>query len=66
MKSAKELLTLGKKMLNQARDEIKEEKAKQFKEEAKRVLLELDSAKRTVILLERQVANLVRKFDTNE
>lgn len=59
----KEKVTLAKKIIAQAKEEINKEKVEKYKETAKRLLEDMQEAKRTVSLLEKQINNFVREID---
>lgn len=59
-------ISLAKKIVSQAKQELAEEKEKQLKERAKSFLEEIQEAKRTVALLERQMKNFIREVEIEE
>ena len=58
-----ENITLAKKIVSQAKEELKKEKEENLKKQAKQLLAEMNEAKRTVALLERQLNNFMREVD---
>lgn len=63
MKKITENITLAKKIVSQAKEELKKEKEENLKKQAKQLLEEMNEAKRTVALLERQLNNFMREVD---
>lgn len=54
---------MAKKIVSQAKEELKKEKEENLKKQAKQLLAEMNEAKRTVALLERQLNNFMREVD---
>jgi len=58
-----EKITLANKIVAQAKKELAEEKQKNLITQAKSLLEDIQEAKRTVNLLERQLKNFMREVD---
>lgn len=58
-----EKVTLAKKIVSQAKEELQKESEENLKKQAKQLLLEINEAKRTVNLLEKQLNNFMREVD---
>lgn len=56
-------LSLAKKIVAQAKKELGEEKENNLKVRAKQLLADIQEAKRTTSLLERQLNNFMREVD---
>lgn len=56
-------LSLAKKIVVEAKKELREEKEKNLKVQAKNLLADIQEAKRTTVLLERQLNNFMREVD---
>lgn len=61
--SIKDKISLAKKIVSVAEKEVKEEKEKNLVIQAKTLLKDIQEAKRTVSLLERQLNNFMREVD---
>lgn len=59
----REKITLAKKVVEQARKELNKEREEKYKERAKQLLEDIQEAKRTVGLLEKQMNNFMREID---
>jgi len=62
----REKMTLAKKIIEEAKKEVNKEKEEKLKERAKSLLEEIQEAKRTVTLLERQLRNFMREVDLDD
>lgn len=56
-------LSLAKRIVVEAKKELREEKEKNLKVQAKNLLADIQEAKRTTVLLERQLNNFMREVD---
>lgn len=56
-------VSLAKKIVSEAEKEIAKEKEENLKVQAKGLLKDIQEAKRTVALLERQLNNFIREVD---
>jgi F0F1-type ATP synthase membrane subunit b/b' len=56
-------LTLAKKIVAEAKKELTKEKEENLKKQAKQLLADIQEAKRTTSLLERQLNNFMREVD---
>lgn len=56
-------IALAKKIIDQAKKELNKEKEENLKKQAKGLLEEIQEAKRTVNLLEKQLNNFMREVD---
>lgn len=56
-------LSLAKKIVTEAKKELNKEKEGKLKERAKQLLADIQEAKRTTSLLERQLNNFMREVD---
>lgn len=65
MKSVKQTISLAKKIVSEAQKEIAKEKEENLKVQAVSLLKDIQEAKRTVSLLERQLNNFMREVDIN-
>lgn len=63
MAKISENITLAKKIVSQAKEELRKEKEENLKVQAKQLLSEMNEAKRTVALLERQLNNFMKEVD---
>jgi hypothetical protein len=59
----KEKVTFAKKVIEQAKKELNKEREEKYKARAKELLEDIQEAKRTVNLLEKQMNNFVREID---
>lgn len=60
---ARDKITLAKKIVDQAKKELNKEREEKYKERAKELLEEIQEAKRTTTLLEKQLRNFMREID---
>jgi F0F1-type ATP synthase membrane subunit b/b' len=58
-------LSLAKRIVAQAKTELSKEREEKLKEQAKGLLEDIQEAKRTTALLERQLRNFMREVDLN-
>ena len=56
-------LSLAKKIVSEAKKELTKEKEENLKVQAKKLLADIQEAKRTTSLLERQLNNFMREVD---
>lgn len=63
MTKIKEKVTFARKVIDQAKKELNKEKEEKYKERAKVLLEDIQEAKRTVNLLEKQLNNFMREVD---
>lgn len=56
-------LSLAKKIVSEAKKELSKEKEENLKVQAKQLLKDIQEAKRTTALLERQLNNFMREVD---
>ncbi len=56
-------LSLAKKIVSEAKKELSKEKEENLKKQAKQLLADIQEAKRTTALLERQLNNFMREVD---
>lgn len=56
-------LSLAKKIVSEAKKELTKEKEENLKVQAKQLLKDIQEAKRTTALLERQLNNFMREVD---
>lgn len=63
MKTLKQSISLAKKIVSEAQKEIAKEKEENLKKQAKTLLADIQEAKKTVSLLERQLNNFMREVD---
>ena len=56
-------LSLAKRIVVEAKKELREEKEKNLKVQAKNLLADIQEAKRTTVLLERQLNNFMKEVD---
>ncbi len=61
--SIKDTLKLGKKILEEAKKELNEEREKEYRRTAKNLLEEIETAKRTVELLDKQLKNFIKEIN---
>lgn len=59
----KDTPAFAKKVLEEAKKELNKEKEAKYKERAKSLLEEIQEAKRTTILLERQLNNFLKEME---
>lgn len=57
------VLSLAKRIVAQAKSELSKEREEKLKEQAKTLLQDIQEAKRTCALLERQLNNFMREVD---
>lgn len=57
------VLSLAKRIVAQAKTELNKERDEKLKEQAKTLLQDIQEAKRTTSLLERQLRNFMREVD---
>lgn len=62
-KTIKQTVEFGKKILDQAKKELNKEREEEYKKTAKTLLEDIESAKRTVDLLEKQLKNFIREIE---
>lgn len=55
--------SLAKRIVAQAKEELSKEREEKLKEQAKSLLEDIQEAKRTTALLERQLRNFMREVD---
>lgn len=65
MSKIKNAVSLAKKIVSEAEKELAKEREENLKVRAKKLLEEMQEAKRTVSLLERQLINFMREVDTD-
>ena len=58
-------LSLAKRIVSEAKKELCKEKEENLKVQAKQLLADIQEAKRTTTLLERQLNNFMREVDLN-
>jgi uncharacterized membrane protein YcjF (UPF0283 family) len=63
--SVRSAISLAKKIVSEAEKEIAKEKEENLKVQAKSLLKDIQEAKKTVSLLERQLNNFMREVDLN-
>ena len=63
MSKIKDGISLAKKIVSEAQKEIAKEKEENLKVQAKSLLKDIQEAKKTVSLLERQLNNFMREVD---
>jgi hypothetical protein len=56
-------LELAKRVIETAKDELNKEREENYRRRAKQLLEEIDTAKRTVDLLEKQLRNFMREIE---
>lgn len=61
----KNTISLAKKIVSEAEKELAKEKEENLKVQAKSLLKDIQEAKKTVSLLERQLNNFMREVDLN-
>ncbi len=61
--SIKNKMALARKVIDQAKKEINKEREEKYLTRAKQLLVEIDEAKRTTDLLERQLRNFIREIE---
>ncbi len=66
MNKIKNAVSLAKKIVSEAEKEIAKEREENLKVRAKSLLQEMQEAKRTVSLLERQLKNFMREVDIDD
>lgn len=54
---------LGKKIIEEAKKELNEEREKNYKNTAKSLLEDIETAKKTVCLLEKQLKNFIKEIE---
>jgi len=62
-KKIEKSISLAEKVVRQAKKELSEEKEKELTKRAKQLLEEIQEAKRTTILLERQLKNFMKEVN---
>lgn len=65
MNKLQEKVTLAKKIVEQAKKEMNKEREENLTKQAKSLLQDIQEAKRTVNLLERQLNNFMKEVDLN-
>jgi predicted RNase H-like nuclease (RuvC/YqgF family) len=63
MGKIKEAVSLANKVVLEAKKELAKEKEENLKKQAKSLLADIQEAKRTVSLLEKQLNNFIREVD---
>lgn len=63
MKKINEVVSLANKVVSEAKKELAKEKEENLKKQAKTLLADIQESKRTVALLEKQLANFMREVD---
>jgi len=63
MNSVKKTISLASKIVEEAKKEINKEREENLKSQAKKLLIEINVAQRTVNLLEKQLKNFMRECD---
>lgn len=66
MSKIRNAVSLAKKIVSEAEKELAKEREENLKGRAKKLLEEMQEAKRTVSLLERQLRNFMREVDIEE
>lgn len=59
----KDKISFAKKVVEEAKKELNKEREEKYKSRAKNLLEDIEEAKRTVNLLERQLRNFMREVD---
>lgn len=65
MNKLQQKVTLAKKIVEQAKKEMNKEREENLTKQAKSLLQDIQEAKRTVNLLERQLNNFMKEVDLN-